>query len=193
MIEAVYTVPAVNTSKVCNVNYNSKKICYRRLTSEVRTFFADILWKAKTSSKPFCETQKTSSQTLFCISVKIMLYKTISYFIVLASSVKTLEVKTQNMACPRKDEKLTQCWFNVGPPSTTVGRHWASIGSLSYVCWGWFLWITDRTVNDSRWRQHVLWHSWRLLCRPQSLLYIDFITASPTVWYFPRISLHLTY
>ena len=32
-------------------------------------------------------------------------------------------------------ETLSQCWFNVGPSSTTLAQHWTSIGSMSRVFW----------------------------------------------------------
>ena len=34
-----------------------------------------------------------------------------------------------------KHETLTQCWFNVGPSSTTLAQHWTSIESISCVFW----------------------------------------------------------
>ena len=42
---------------------------------------------------------------------------------------------------PNKHETSTQCWANVGPPSTTLAQHWSSIGSMSRVYW--FAWITQ--------------------------------------------------
>ena len=30
---------------------------------------------------------------------------------------------------------MTQCWVNVGPPSTTLAQHWPSIGSSSRAYW----------------------------------------------------------
>ena len=34
------------------------------------------------------------------------------------------------------NDTLTKCWFNVGPPSTTLAQHWTNIGSVYYVlCW----------------------------------------------------------
>ena len=36
---------------------------------------------------------------------------------------------------PSKRETLNQCWFNVGPSSTTLGQHQIKIGSASPVCW----------------------------------------------------------
>ena len=38
---------------------------------------------------------------------------------------------------PRKHETSTQCYTNVGPPSTTLARHWYNIGSMSRICWLW--------------------------------------------------------
>ena len=32
---------------------------------------------------------------------------------------------------PRKQETISQCWVGVGPPSTTLGQHQASIGSAT--------------------------------------------------------------
>ena len=36
---------------------------------------------------------------------------------------------------PSKHEAFTQCCFNVGPASKTVGQHWNSIGWMPRVCW----------------------------------------------------------
>ena len=36
---------------------------------------------------------------------------------------------------PSKHKTFNQCWFNVGPPSTTTAQHWTNIGSMSRVCW----------------------------------------------------------
>ena len=38
------------------------------------------------------------------------------------------------VSLPRKHETVTQCWFNVGPPSTTSGQHWTNIGSMYRLC-----------------------------------------------------------
>ena len=35
----------------------------------------------------------------------------------------------------QKHQLLIQCWFYVGPPSTTLAQHRASIGSTSLVIW----------------------------------------------------------
>ena len=39
-----------------------------------------------------------------------------------------------------KHETSTQCWTNIGPPSTTLAQHWSNIGSMSRACWDipWF-------------------------------------------------------
>ena len=34
-----------------------------------------------------------------------------------------------------KHETLSHCWFNVGPPSTTLAQHWTNNDSMSRVCW----------------------------------------------------------
>ena len=34
-----------------------------------------------------------------------------------------------------KHENLGQCWFDVGPPSTTLAQHQANTGPTSRVCW----------------------------------------------------------
>ena len=39
------------------------------------------------------------------------------------------------MEIPSKHETLTQCCFDVGPTSKTVGQHQSNIGSMSRVCW----------------------------------------------------------
>ena len=36
---------------------------------------------------------------------------------------------------PSEHETLSHCWFNVGPPSTTLAQHWTNNGSKSRVCW----------------------------------------------------------
>ena len=36
---------------------------------------------------------------------------------------------------PRKHEAFTQCCFDVGPASKTVGQHWNGIGWMPCVCW----------------------------------------------------------
>ena len=38
-----------------------------------------------------------------------------------------------------KHGSFTQCCFNVGPASKTVGQHWNSIGSMPRVCWEWLV------------------------------------------------------
>ena len=39
-----------------------------------------------------------------------------------------------NNAAVRKHGTITQCCFNVGPASKTVGQHWNSIGWMPWVC-----------------------------------------------------------
>ena len=39
------------------------------------------------------------------------------------------------MEIPSEHQKLTQSWFNISPPSTTLGQHETNIGSTSHVCW----------------------------------------------------------
>ena len=36
---------------------------------------------------------------------------------------------------PNKQETFTQCWFNIGPPSSTLAQHWTSTGWTFRVCW----------------------------------------------------------
>ena len=36
---------------------------------------------------------------------------------------------------PCKHEAFTQCYFNVGPESKTMGQHWNSTGWMSRACW----------------------------------------------------------
>ena len=40
---------------------------------------------------------------------------------------------------PSKHETFTQCWYNVGPSSTTLAQHCTNIGSTSCVCWDMFV------------------------------------------------------
>ena len=48
-----------------------------------------------------------------------------------------------------RQERKTQCWVNVVPPSTTLEQHWPNIGSLSRVCWeiatAVYLWTLSNT------------------------------------------------
>ena len=37
--------------------------------------------------------------------------------------------------CLSKHETLSHCWFNVGPPSTTLAQHWTNNGLMSRVRW----------------------------------------------------------
>ena len=46
------------------------------------------------------------------------------------------------LAYHSKYETLTQCWFNVGPPSMTTAQHWISIGSMPRVCWDVCLFVS---------------------------------------------------
>ena len=67
-----------------------------------------------------------------------------------------------------KQETLTQCWGNVGPPSAPLDQHCPSIGSMSRVCWelepGVFLtfflgfMLTDR--GQVRVYLTLLWSLW---------------------------------
>ena len=43
--------------------------------------------------------------------------------------------KINQVRYPSRHERLSHCWFNVGPPSTTLAQHWTSNGSISLVCW----------------------------------------------------------
>ena len=45
--------------------------------------------------------------------------------------------------CPGKHEMLTQCCFDVGPASKTMGQHQNYIGLISRVCWG----VIDPTLG----------------------------------------------
>ena len=38
------------------------------------------------------------------------------------------------MSLPSEDETLSQCWFIVGPASTTMAQHWPNTGSMSRAC-----------------------------------------------------------
>ena len=42
---------------------------------------------------------------------------------------------TSFMNQPSKHEKSTQCWANVGQPSTKSAQQWANNGSMRRVCW----------------------------------------------------------
>ena len=46
-----------------------------------------------------------------------------------------LQCLAGELAHPDKQKTLIKCWFNVGPPSTTVAQHLTNIGSMSHVCW----------------------------------------------------------
>ena len=35
---------------------------------------------------------------------------------------------------PQQTQTFTQCWFNVGPASTTLFQHWTSLGWMSHIC-----------------------------------------------------------
>ena len=51
---------------------------------------------------------------------------------------------------PSKHEALTQCCFDVGPPSSTAGQHQSSIGSMPRVCWG-SRWIIREIYSANAW------------------------------------------
>ena len=40
-----------------------------------------------------------------------------------------LSARLFGVADPSRSEALTQCWFNVGPASQTLGQHWTSLGN----------------------------------------------------------------
>ena len=42
----------------------------------------------------------------------------------------------------RKHGTLSQCWFDVGPKSQTLGQHQTNIGSLYPSCWAILSWLT---------------------------------------------------
>ena len=48
---------------------------------------------------------------------------------------------------PSKHETLTQCWYNVDPPSATLAQHCTNIGFMSRVCW--YVTSTYAKVNRS--------------------------------------------
>ena len=52
---------------------------------------------------------------------------------------------------PSKHETLNQCWFNVGPPSTTLGQQQTNIGSASGVCWATPIMIVWLITRRSSW------------------------------------------
>ena len=48
-----------------------------------------------------------------------------------------------------KHEMFTQCWFNVGPASQTVGQHWANIRWTSLVRWARLhVYINDESLSS---------------------------------------------
>ena len=61
---------------------------------------------------------------------------------------------------PSKHETLNQCWFNVGPPSTTSAQHWTNIGLMSHVCWVCRILASWNCIAHliTRWRE-VLYHT----------------------------------
>ena len=61
---------------------------------------------------------------------------------------------------PSKHETLTQCWFNVGPPSARLSQHWTNIGSMYRVCWVCAQkWPKARFISLL---EHYLWFSYSL-------------------------------
>ena len=51
-----------------------------------------------------------------------------------------------------KHETLNQCWFNVGPPSTTWTIYWPNFGSMSRICWDIVLWLSGTGI--AHWEKH---------------------------------------
>ena len=49
---------------------------------------------------------------------------------------------------PSKHRKFTQCWFDVGPASETLGQQQTSIGYASCLCWGSALRPCSRPCRD---------------------------------------------
>ena len=52
---------------------------------------------------------------------------------------------------PSKHETSTQCWTNIGTPTTTLAQHRSSIGSMSRACW----------VGTAIQTQYLKFESWR--------------------------------
>ena len=79
----------------------------------------------------------------------------------------TLNQQWLNASClqhPSKHEALSHCWFNVGPPSTTLAQHWTNFGSMPRVCWDyaghfWAIFADIKTIHGSL-IPGVSWLSW---------------------------------
>ena len=54
-------------------------------------------------------------------------------------------------SCPSKHETLTQCWFSVGPPSSTSAQHWTNKRSTSRVCWDSSTLLPAPLLNPTAW------------------------------------------
>ena len=48
---------------------------------------------------------------------------------------------------------FTQCWYNAGPASHTVGQHCTGIGWMFRVCWDVSPWRSAWRVHDPVWNQ----------------------------------------
>ena len=107
-------------------------------------------------------------------------------------------------------EVFKQCWFNVGPPSTTLVQHWSSIGWIPCDCcelgstcsrtgadwvhywtymYAWDVYISPNVSPSQRCRMHIFsfsfMMSWGLLpfCRiTMTIIKSDTISANCRLW-----------
>ena len=58
---------------------------------------------------------------------------------------------------PSKHETLTQCCFNVGPPSLTSAQHYNNIGSTPRVCWdsGYALHVSQKSRARAETKEYI--------------------------------------
>ena len=56
-------------------------------------------------------------------------------------------------------DTLTQCWFNAGPPSETLAKHWTNIRAVYHVCCAET--ISHTTPNDVEASVYVLMLWWK--------------------------------
>ena len=68
---------------------------------------------------------------------------------------------SEKTSIPSKHKTLSQCWLNVGPPSTTSPQHWAGIGSISNALYGN---NTIFVLNNIYFKcfHSIIWH-WKIM------------------------------
>ena len=54
------------------------------------------------------------------------------------TACKSWHFLLKHLRLPGNHDILTQCWYNVGPPSATLVQHCTNIGLLSRICWELF-------------------------------------------------------